>query len=471
MSDTKKKSKGFLRLLSPLRTASAAKPRQIDQPVIKVRVADYGSILIQTTDEPFTREEYIEERPSNGRAPSSSGYRRDLPGSYRNDTASGSGSAHRSGSSTPITPISLGETTGTPDMLAPPANARPELEITGTIEITMPPHLGQRRVKAIRVGLSAKTKLHMGKIRGWEEDEIFHRKMEMKGDDGSGIVLDPGSQVCVSFMAGLQSNRLPQDCVLINRFAFTLFIPDTIPVHDWFPTAICGLTLYAEIEGLAPAPPPISGHRPSPPTSRSRSRSATPFASAPTSGTATPAAASRSGSPSRVAGTSRSRLPSRQGSAMVPGPEAGHGLNSLMERLEDMSVTSAPVPHAPPYAATNGVGMGSDGTIEAAAPWWTGTARTGIPFEILYNPNPAGGVTELNLRLLGEQDGLGGYRIDLTSQIVRLPISPLHGTHPSYAVLLGFLTGRTKPDLKTILTHSGPFLHRLSPNSRFPYHP
>lgn len=61
----------------------------------------------------------------------------------------------------------------------------------------MPPHLGQRRVKAIRVGLSAKTKLHMGKQRGWEEDEIFHRKMEMKGEDGDGVVLDPGNQVWV----------------------------------------------------------------------------------------------------------------------------------------------------------------------------------------------------------------------------------------------------------------------------------
>ena len=85
--------------------------------------------------------------------------------------------------------------TSSPPEFAPPANKRPELEISGTIAITMPPHLGQRRVKAIRVGLSAKTKLHMGKQRGWEEDEIFHRKMEMKGEDGNGVVLDPGNQV------------------------------------------------------------------------------------------------------------------------------------------------------------------------------------------------------------------------------------------------------------------------------------
>ena len=94
-------------------------------------------------------------------------------------------------------------------------------------------------------------------------------------------------------------------------------------------------------------------------------------------------------------------------------PEAG-GLNSLMERLEDMSVATSPVPAVPAYNAS----ASGTTTPREGAPWWTGTERVGIPFEILYNPNPAGGVTELNLRLMGEQAGLGGYRIDLTSAIV-----------------------------------------------------
>jgi hypothetical protein len=172
MSEGKKK-KGIFRLLSPLRNSASIKPRPIDRPNINIRVADYGSILINTADEPFTREE-VEQ--SSERTSSSNGHQRDT---YNN---------HASGSSTPISSTSE---------LAPPSNKRPELEISGTIEINMPPHLGPRRVKAIRVGLSAKTKLHMGKQRGWEEDEIFHRKMEMKGPEGNGVVLDPGSQVYV----------------------------------------------------------------------------------------------------------------------------------------------------------------------------------------------------------------------------------------------------------------------------------
>lgn len=77
-------------------------------------------------------------------------------------------------------------------------------------------------------------------------------------------------------------------------------------------------------------------------------------------------------------------------------------------------MTTTPVPTVPAYDA------GGATTPRGGAPWWTGTERRGVPFEILYNPNPAGGVTELNIRLMGEQEGLGGYRIDLTSAIVRL---------------------------------------------------
>lgn len=78
-----------------------------------------------------------------------------------------------------------------------------------------------------------------------------------------------------------------------------------------------------------------------------------------------------------------------------------------MAQLEDMSVRENPsvVPQVPPYGD---------------APWWNGKATVTRPFEVLYNPNPAGGVTELSLRMMGEQEGLGGYRLDLTSEIVRV---------------------------------------------------
>jgi hypothetical protein len=126
--------------------------------------------------------------------------------------------------------------------------------------------------------------------------------------------------------------------------------------------------------------------------------------------------ASRSGSPSRGS-RSRSKNVSRQGSYVAPD---GQGLNSIMAQLEDMSVRdgASAIPHVPSYADASA----SQG--QAQVPWWNGTARVTRPFEVLYNPNPAGGVTELNLRLMGEQEGLGGYRLDLTSEIVSPPVSP-----------------------------------------------
>lgn len=70
-----------------------------------------------------------------------------------------------------------------------------EFELAGTLEITMPPHLGKRRVRSIKIGMDATTRLDMGKTRGWEEDTIFKRRIEIRGADGAGIILEPGTQL------------------------------------------------------------------------------------------------------------------------------------------------------------------------------------------------------------------------------------------------------------------------------------
>ena len=72
-----------------------------------------------------------------------------------------------------------------------------EYELSGSLEISMPRHLGKRRVKAIRIGMSGTTRLDMGKSRGWEEDEIFKRKIEIRGSDDAGLILEPGTQLYV----------------------------------------------------------------------------------------------------------------------------------------------------------------------------------------------------------------------------------------------------------------------------------
>jgi hypothetical protein len=58
----------------------------------------------------------------------------------------------------------------------------------------------RRRVQAISVGVQSATRLHMGPIRGWEEDGIFERGVEIgdqvlaSGPDSEGIWLEKGSQ-------------------------------------------------------------------------------------------------------------------------------------------------------------------------------------------------------------------------------------------------------------------------------------
>lgn len=55
----------------------------------------------------------------------------------------------------------------------------------------------RRRVQAISVGVQSVCRLFMGVERGWEEDGIFERGVEIMGGDSEGIWLQKGSQRCV----------------------------------------------------------------------------------------------------------------------------------------------------------------------------------------------------------------------------------------------------------------------------------
>jgi hypothetical protein len=61
----------------------------------------------------------------------------------------------------------------------------------------------RRRVQAISVGVQSVCRLFMGVERGWEEDGIFERGVEIMGGEcgeGEGIWLEKGSQRYVSSM-------------------------------------------------------------------------------------------------------------------------------------------------------------------------------------------------------------------------------------------------------------------------------
>lgn len=197
---------------------------------------------------------------------------------------------------------------------------------------------------------------------------------------------------------------------LLIRFSFSLFLPDDMPVHDWHPNAYCGVTLYGEIEGFVERPPPSS----------SRSRSRTPFSVSPTSIPGTPTAGgSRSTSPApRRAQSSIGPVRARQ-TSMETTTRNGQTqyLDSVMNRLEEISIArDSAMPQVPAYPDGNG----SKAELESL-PWLHGVHRTDKPFEILYNPNPTGGLTDLAMSILGDQSGLGGYRLEIMSEIVSPP--------------------------------------------------
>lgn len=61
-------------------------------------------------------------------------------------------------------------------------------ELSGEIEIDLPRGTGRRRCRAIRVRLCNVSRLYMGPDRGWEEDVLFERTLEVKG----AIILEEG---------------------------------------------------------------------------------------------------------------------------------------------------------------------------------------------------------------------------------------------------------------------------------------
>ena len=63
--------------------------------------------------------------------------------------------------------------------------------LSGTLEVIMKE---RRRCQAISVVVQSVCRLYMGKVRGWEEDGIFERGVEVLGGNADGIWLEKGSQ-------------------------------------------------------------------------------------------------------------------------------------------------------------------------------------------------------------------------------------------------------------------------------------
>jgi len=77
---------------------------------------------------------------------------------------------------------------------AGPSTHRTDRESRGELEVEIPPGMGRVRVKAIRVGMRTETELTLGEGRVKEKDVIFERKVEVRGGNAEGIILEEGVQ-------------------------------------------------------------------------------------------------------------------------------------------------------------------------------------------------------------------------------------------------------------------------------------
>ncbi|WVQ68116.1 uncharacterized protein L199_006322 [Kwoniella botswanensis] len=116
-------------------------------------------------------------------------------------------------------PLEAGSST-----LEPPCE---DTVLSGSLEVIMKE---PRRVKAISVGVQSVCRLHMGAGRGWEDDGIFERGVEVlgQGEGDEGIWLEKGSQ----------------------SFSFTIILPATLATTDFHSFGRVSYILTARVEGI-----------------------------------------------------------------------------------------------------------------------------------------------------------------------------------------------------------------------------
>ncbi|WOO81269.1 uncharacterized protein LOC62_03G004798 [Vanrija pseudolonga] len=115
----------------------------------------------------------------------------------------------------------------------PPAE---DTVLTGTLEVVMKE---RRRVQAISVGVQSVARLNMCGARGWEEDGIFERGVEiLSGVDEEGIWLEKGSQ----------------------SFSFSILLPATLATYDYHQFGRVSYIITARVEGI-PATGGVFGNK------------------------------------------------------------------------------------------------------------------------------------------------------------------------------------------------------------------
>ncbi|WVQ81909.1 hypothetical protein IAT38_004036 [Cryptococcus sp. DSM 104549] len=285
--------------------------------------------------------------------------------------------------------------------------------LSGALEVIMKE---RRKVQAISVGVQSVCKLHMGQ-RGWEEDGIFERGVEVLSGNEDGIWLEKGSQ----------------------SFGFTILLPATLATTDGHAFGRLSYILTARIEGI-PASTSFSAFFKSTATTAmldpeiprvedfeaviARSdRVAAGLNNRSRSGSMT--------SPMARAATSRESLlqlrdmsledASDEASAIAVG-EGSPSIVGLYTRRQSSDV--APSQHPPPLSPQSldenerPLGLSSPPLSTQKtekAGWMKGDLCASRELVVHANPSRTGGVTQLDLRKEGFVDGLGSWRFSASA--------------------------------------------------------
>ncbi|ORX38571.1 hypothetical protein BD324DRAFT_577633 [Kockovaella imperatae] len=300
---------------------------------------------------------------------------------------------------------------------------REDTVLSGSLEVIMK---DRKRCQAISIGIQSVCKLWMGPARGWEEDGIFERGVEVLGGDAEGIWLEKGSQT----------------------FTFTLLLPATLATTDYHENARISYMLTARVEGIGATshfgsifrrgsePPTIKDDIPfkedfeaviarsdklameQQQDPRSRRGSASQNRSRGNS-------ISGSGTPPRLAsprGVLQSLSPASteyfedasvsEGSAIAMG-DGSPSLTGLYHRSQ-----SSDIQRTTSRGDTRSIlsFAGSDsGQKSEKQGWLKGDLQSSRAVAVHANPNNVDGVTVLDVRKEGFVHGLGSWRIGITS--------------------------------------------------------
>jgi hypothetical protein len=260
----------------------------------------------------------------------------------------------------------------------------------------------------------------MGSRREWEEDGIFERGVEVLGGDAEGIWLEKGSQ----------------------SFTFSILLPATLATHDRHQFGRVSYILTARVEGI-PDTGSFGGL-----FGKSRGGSV--------HGTDIPFKADFELVIARSDKLAQDLARNDSQSALFGGLGGQNSPPSLSPRLRALSISESPFDDSAitvgegspslgglyhrrqssdiqrvPSITMPGSRLADDGrsirSVQSTssdagrtekAGWLKGDLHIARSLIVHANPNPTGGVTELDIRKEGSVDGLGSWRISATSDVV-----------------------------------------------------